>query len=315
MSELLVDSEDLSDAEQVIGAHYSKIRLSACGAPTRARIVRSTIGSLTVDDIHFASELDYDMAPLEKLALCRVRSGRIEQRRPDGSTASAGPGSVIVSGVDAGVGISGRVIRARFDCLSVDRELLSSLAADAGSGEGTVPPIGATPICDAANSQLVSAIDYVVHGVARSGAANHPLLADTAQRHLAAVMLATLPTEAAGEPSIGDRDDSTPVLLRRAMAFIEENAQQRISVGEIAEDVRVTARALQYMFRRHHDCTPMDYVRRVRLHRAHLDLIGNDPMTTTVGEIANRWGFTHLGRFAVLYRTTYGQSPHVTLRS
>ena len=29
---------------------------------------------------------------------------------------------------------------------------------------------------------------------------------------------------------------------------------------------------------------------------------------------AQRWGFAHTGRFAVLYRQTYGQSPHTTLR-
>src|ERR1700720_1487345 len=34
---------------------------------------------------------------------------------------------------------------------------------------------------------------------------------------------------------------------------------------------------------------------------------------TTVSEIAQRWGFAHTGRFAVLYRQTYGQSPHATL--
>ncbi|WP_156763149.1 AraC family transcriptional regulator, partial [Mycobacterium sp. E787] len=33
-----------------------------------------------------------------------------------------------------------------------------------------------------------------------------------------------------------------------------------------------------------------------------------------VTQIAARWGFAHTGRFAVLYRQTYGQSPHATLK-
>ncbi len=36
---------------------------------------------------------------------------------------------------------------------------------------------------------------------------------------------------------------------------------------------------------------------------------------TTVAQIANRWGITHLGRLAAAYRTRYGVSPSVTLRS
>ncbi len=42
-------------------------------------------------------------------------------------------------------------------------------------------------------------------------------------------------------------------------------------------------------------------------------LIAGSASDTTVAEIAGRWGFEHAGRFAVLYRQTYGQSPHTTL--
>jgi transcriptional regulator GlxA family with amidase domain len=68
------------------------------------------------------------------------------------------------------------------------------------------------------------------------------------------------------------------------------------------------------MFRRHLDSTPMAYLRRVRLDQVHHDLVTGDRWTTTVTAAAARWGFAHTGRFAVLYRETYGQSPHVTLR-
>ncbi len=36
--------------------------------------------------------------------------------------------------------------------------------------------------------------------------------------------------------------------------------------------------------------------------------------TVTVTQIANKWGFAHIGRFATYYRQVYGQSPHATLR-
>jgi methylphosphotriester-DNA--protein-cysteine methyltransferase len=73
-------------------------------------------------------------------------------------------------------------------------------------------------------------------------------------------------------------------------------------------------RAVQYLFRKHLDVTPTEHLRRVRLQRDHLDLLAGHRSTTTVSEVARRWGFGHTGRFAVQYRETYGVSPHMTLR-
>ncbi len=58
----------------------------------------------------------------------------------------------------------------------------------------------------------------------------------------------------------------------------------------------------------------MGYLRQVRLHHAHQELLASDPTTgATVTEIAARWGFFHPGRFAHYYRHTYGQPPTRTL--
>jgi transcriptional regulator GlxA family with amidase domain len=104
------------------------------------------------------------------------------------------------------------------------------------------------------------------------------------------------------------------VLLRRAMEFMDANVACDIALGDIAEAVHVTPRAVQYMFRRHLETTPLQYLRRLRLHYAHQDLLVGNRQSDTVTDIAARWGFAHTGRFAVLYRQTYGLSPHSTLR-
>jgi transcriptional regulator GlxA family with amidase domain len=57
----------------------------------------------------------------------------------------------------------------------------------------------------------------------------------------------------------------------------------------------------------------MAYLRRLRLARVHEELRTSDPRQTSVGEVAYRWGFTHLGRFAGTYRAQYGVSPSHTL--
>jgi transcriptional regulator GlxA family with amidase domain len=105
-----------------------------------------------------------------------------------------------------------------------------------------------------------------------------------------------------------------PAMLRRATDFIQENAHTDIGLAEIAAVVGVTPRSVQYMFRRHLETTPLEYLRRVRLYRAHRDLKAADPTRDTVTAIAGRWGFSHAGRFSMAYKQAFGTAPSRTLR-
>jgi choline dehydrogenase-like flavoprotein len=68
-------------------------------------------------------------------------------------------------------------------------------------------------------------------------------------------------------------------------------------------------------FRRHLGMSPMAYLRVVRLRRAHRDLRSANPSHSGVAAIAHRWGFTHLGRFAVAHKTMFGETPLQALRA
>jgi transcriptional regulator GlxA family with amidase domain len=86
------------------------------------------------------------------------------------------------------------------------------------------------------------------------------------------------------------------------------------TVGRLAELAGVSTRSLQEGFRRYKGTSPMAYLREVRLARAHEDLRRMDHPATSVSDVAHRWGFLHLGRFAADYRAKYGVSPSQTLR-
>ena len=102
--------------------------------------------------------------------------------------------------------------------------------------------------------------------------------------------------------------------LQRAIAFIDAHAESRIRLADIVAAAGIGARALQYDFLRHHQITPLGYLRRVRLERAHRDLLAADPAGgATVSAIAARWGFAKTGRFAEQYRAAYGRLPSQTL--
>ena len=105
-----------------------------------------------------------------------------------------------------------------------------------------------------------------------------------------------------------------PTALRRATEFIHENAHRDITLSDIAASVNLTPRSVQYTFRRHLGTTPLEYLRRVRLDRAHRELQAADPRVDTVMAIAGRWGFTHPGRFSSVYKRAFGTPPSETLR-
>ncbi|GAA4681073.1 AraC family transcriptional regulator [Frondihabitans cladoniiphilus] len=103
--------------------------------------------------------------------------------------------------------------------------------------------------------------------------------------------------------------------LRVAVEFIHANAEQPLTATSIAKAAGLSVRGLQQSFARQLDTTPTAYVRSVRLDRTREDLQLASPNSTTVAEIAQKWGFVHLGRFSAAYTERFGEYPSTTLRS
>ena len=107
---------------------------------------------------------------------------------------------------------------------------------------------------------------------------------------------------------------AAPQALRKLIEQIRTHPECSWATTDIARVANLSARAIQKAFAHHYDTTPRAYVREIRLARVRADLINADPSIATVGEIARRWRFNELGRFAAHYRSHYGESPSETLR-
>ena len=103
--------------------------------------------------------------------------------------------------------------------------------------------------------------------------------------------------------------------VRKTLELIEDEPEKPWKVADLAARAGVGPRTLQAAFHRERGTTPIEELRRVRLTRARRDLVDGTPTSTSVTEIAARWGFFHLGRFSSMYRTEHGENPSHTLAS
>jgi transcriptional regulator GlxA family with amidase domain len=153
----------------------------------------------------------------------------------------------------------------------------------------------------------------VCRAVERSaGAPLHSMAAATLQNLLVDCLLLTQPHNYTEELTAPSRAGSSTA-VSRAAELLHDRPEHMWSVGELAEQVHLSVRALQLAFRRDTGDSPMQYLRRIRLARVRTALLAGDPARLTITEVASRWGFSHLGHFAAAYRAEFGESPSETL--
>jgi AraC family ethanolamine operon transcriptional activator len=101
-------------------------------------------------------------------------------------------------------------------------------------------------------------------------------------------------------------------VLDRALEFIH-NQNTPVTLTEIAHATGFMPRTLQRAFKEKLNISPLKYLRISRLHAAHRELRIAEGCDTTVTEIALKWGFNELGRFASEYKQLFGECPSTTL--
>ena len=101
--------------------------------------------------------------------------------------------------------------------------------------------------------------------------------------------------------------------VRQAEDYMRAHLAEPLRIANIAGAVGLGTRSLELAFRRASDGTPLARLTTIRLEQARRRLLaggGDDSVTS----IALECGLAHLGRFAQLYRKTYGELPSETLR-
>lgn len=145
-----------------------------------------------------------------------------------------------------------------------------------------------------------------------AGMLTHPAVADALEHELLLALLATL---GAG----GDR--AAPLrgwqqhgrILDAFGAWLAEHGDTPAHLLDICRALDVPSRTLRLVCQEHFGMGPIRYLWLRRMHLAHRALGERPRGTTTVTGVATEFGFWQFGRFAVQYRTLFGESPSATL--
>lgn len=270
---------------------------------------RCQAGSTTFDEVMIQGRMGCKIPPADSVLVIQPRAGSLTV------AGGAPPVADCPMLVAHGMSCVMQANAARFDVVTVGADVLRKVAADRLT---PVPQhirfLSGRPRSRAAVRAWHRALDYAAATFASSDTAQQPMIAAAAPALLATALLECYPSNVTVQQDLLN-DPAVPETLKDAVKFIHRHAAGDVGVTEVAAAVHLTPRAVQYLFRQRLDTTPTEYLRRVRLHHAHHDLLNCDRSRTTVTEVAQRWGFAHTGRFAVLYRQAYGQSPHTTLRT
>jgi AraC-like DNA-binding protein len=183
-------------------------------------------------------------------------------------------------------------------------------------GRSVDGPIGFAMTVDLtrpAGRNLLSAVHFLRGELARPGGlATSPLARDQLEAFVMTQVLLAVPHDRLEEltaPSV----PAQRTRVGRVIDFIDSHADQPLTVTDLTRVGGVGMRALQAGFRETVGMTPLAYLRTTRLDRVRAELIATAG-ERSVTEVALRWGFSHLGRFAGQYRAQFGEAPSDTVR-
>lgn len=312
-----VETSDLDEAREVCGEHLYPRTLRVIGGTPglAARFAFLHLDGLTVGDVRYGAEIAGECGEL----------GSYHVNMPIAGDFVASHCGQMISGTVARAGVyrpvgTNMLLRSSGDCH------LLALKIERSSLEATLSALLDTPVRGPLRltaemdvnrapgfscAQLIRFLGGEIHNP--KGLVYHPIVAAPIAESLLMSLL-----YAVGHQYQDDlrRPEARCARRRvdRVIDAIQAEPQRPYTLAALAEVAEVSLRSLQREFQRQVGLPPMAYLRRVRLARAHAQLLGLSPAETSTADVARRWGFAAPRRFTLRYLRTYGATPAETLR-
>lgn len=240
-------------------------------------------------------------------AVCLVLAGTMTMERIDGIFAvGAGEGLIIDPAAVVELKISPGTHFVEFN---LSRRHLMRLGGELAPGSYG-RELQLSPVLRVQDARNLAALSSAMAGMIGPGshAAGQGLLF---QRWSEIIALTVLQQQQALPAAISPPQEAgSPASLRRALEYIESQAESDIALVDIAAAAYVSASTLLRLFRTHLNMSPMAFLRQLRLDRARVEL--RSDRARTVQETAQRWNFQNASKFSRAYAERFGELPSDT---
>jgi len=99
----------------------------------------------------------------------------------------------------------------------------------------------------------------------------------------------------------------------RAREVLHSNIDNVYNIGNLLDELHISARTLQYHFKQKFGLSPKQYLHHLRLNAVRKELISNSPDTLKVDDVALKYGFFHASHLGSEYKKLFGEPPSHTL--
>ncbi len=309
-------TNDLDQVRQAVAQYYFPIQ---CGVSGRADKFLFSYNHFSLDGISFSTSHVYENFYFESEATenayilqcamlnggCEISYGNSTVRiHKNGGGSMISPFDKCTWKYDTGqvqlvVRVKREYLEAYFRAL-IGRDLAAPLVFQ-HQMDTTLPRLGG----------LRNLLYYMAEDIERDGGVIHfPLVRERLKELLVNSLLYAQPH------NYSDLLNSTvkpsgPNFIRQVEEYIEAYAGQPIRLQDLASIVGVSIRSLQAGFKRYRQKSVTEFIKDVRLTRAH-DLLKNSPHLS-VTNVAYQCGYNHLSQFAMDYKKKYKERPFETL--
>ena len=313
----VLTSRDIDDAREQVGRVFCPHGLQQLHSRQHldCRLHHIPLGALSLNYLRYGADVAIHPGALENFYLVQIPlSGQAQIEYGQQHTLSDAGTAVILS--------PHRPVRMRWqgDCaqvlLHIPRTLMEQYAAQVfGDQPSALDYQLALAQHNAASASWCQMLLDLVRNIDQHGSAwlQQPGAANAMQDWLLRSLLNVQPHNLSTDSPSPSTNSALPRHVQRAQEFIHAQAEQTITIADIAQAACVSVRALEEGFRRHLGSTPSVYLRQLRLDQVHQCLSQGATPVHSVLEVAHQYGFFHLGRFSAYYKQRFGQTPSATL--
>ena len=103
--------------------------------------------------------------------------------------------------------------------------------------------------------------------------------------------------------------------IKKAKELIHQSIHNPLSIGDLAQELKVSERLLHHAFKANYGITPKQYMLSLRMYNVKQELLSADPSKTSISEIIEKYKFFNQSTFSQAHKQMFGELPSDVFKS